>query len=281
MLAPSDDLSITMRVKSLLLLLFLPLLALSQDAGGADSIGRTLGRDGMRLINAAEFLVVRPFHWEGPDWIAAGGIAGGTGLASLEDRNLEEVFGRNQTAANDRLSDAVVVYGDGRYMFPLGAGMYLAGLFTGERWLRETGLLATGAMFFSGVFSTAVKIGIGRARPFTGLGNHWFQPFRFFNDNVHSFPSGHTVIAFSMSTVLSRRIGNLWASIALYALAASTAASRMYTSEHWFSDVVFGAASATALSNSLVSWFEGNGGQDGSALKILPYNGGISLVLVF
>ncbi len=281
MLPPSDYLTIAMRLRFLLVLLSLSVQAFSQDAGRTDSIGRTLGTDGMRLINAAEFLVVRPLHWDSPDWITAGGIAAGTGLASVEDRNLEEMFGRNQTTASDHLSDAVVVYGDGKYMFPLGVGMYLAGLFTGERWLRETGLLATGAMFFSGVFSTAVKIGIGRARPFTGLGNHWFLPFRFFNDDVHSFPSGHTVIAFSMSTVLSRRIGNLWASIALYALAASTAASRLYTSEHWFSDVVFGAASATALSNSLVSWFEGDKGEGGNSLRILPYNGGISLVLVF
>ena len=270
-----------MRLSLVLILFSLPLYALSQSADEPDSVGRTLGRDGMRLINAAEFLALRPLHWQTPDWVAAGGIVAGTGLVSVEDRNLEELVGRNQTTTNDHISNTVVIYGDGRYMFPLGAGLYLAGLFTGDRWLRETALLATGAMFFSGVFSTAVKIGIGRARPYTGLGNHWFLPFRFFNDDVHSFPSGHTVLAFSMSTVLSRRIGNLWASIALYALAASTATSRIYTSEHWLSDVVFGAASATALSNTLVSWFEGDEGKEHSSLRILPYNGGVSLVLVF
>ena len=269
------------RFPLLLLLLCISTRAISQDGSRTDSIGRTLGGDGMTLVRAAEFLALRPLHWEAPVWLTAGGIAVGTGLASTEDRNLQTLLGHNQSSANDRLADAVVVYGNGAYMFPVGAGLYLAGLFTGDRWLRETGLLATGAMFFSGVFSPAVKIGVGRARPYTGRSNYWFQPFRFFADDVHSFPSGHTVIAFSMSTVLSRRIGNIWASIVLYALAGSTAISRMYTSEHWFSDVVFGAASATAISNSLVSWYEGENHEGSGSFRILPYNGGVTLVLVF
>ncbi len=253
--------------------------ASTQEMRGQDSLGRTVAHDGMTLVNAAGFLALRPLHWEGPEWLTAGGVVAGTGLAAFGDRGVETMMERSQTRANDHIADAVVVYGDGLYMFPLGGVLYVSGLLTGDRWLRETGLLATGAMFFSGVFSTAAKITIGRARPFTQLGNHWFLPFRFFNDDVHSFPSGHTVVAFAMSTVLSRRIGNVWASIALYALAASTATSRLYTSEHWLSDVVFGAASATAISNSLVSWFEGK--EDQGAFRILPYNGGVSFVLVF
>ena len=268
------------RLSFLAALLVLALPAYPQEEKADISVGTTLGRDGMTLLNAAGFIATRPLHWEASNWLMAGGIVGGTALSSLEDRQVQEFFDRSQTSGNDRLADIVVVYGNGAYLFPLGGGLYLAGLFTHERWLRETALLATGAMFFSGVLSTATKIGIGRARPFMGFGNHWFQPFRFLDDNVHSFPSGHTVIAFAMSTVLSRRIGNIWVSIGLYALAASTAASRMYTSEHWLSDVIFGAASATALSNTLVTWYEGGNASEKSSFRILPSGNGISVVIV-
>ncbi len=268
------------RVSLLAVVLVLALPSYAQENDASTSLGATLGHDGMTLLNAAGFIAVRPLHWEGSDWLMAGGIAGGTLLSSLGDRSMQDVFDRSQTSGNDRLADIVVVYGNGAYLFPLGAGLYLTGLFTHDRWLRETALLATGAMFFSGVLSTATKIGIGRARPYTGHNNHWFQPMRFFNDDVHSFPSGHTVIAFAMSTVLSRRIDNVWASIGLYALAASTAASRMYTSEHWLSDVVFGAASATALSSTLVTWYEGGNAGEESSFRILPYGNGISVVIV-
>ncbi len=267
-----------MRLRFLLICLCIPVLARSQGEEHSPAVGDVLAGDGLTLFHAAEYLALRPLHWETRDWLIAGGVGVGTGAASLADVELRELFDRNHTLTGDDVSNVVVIYGDGRYMFTLGAGMYIAGLLSHERWLRETGLLATGAMFFSGALSTAIKIGIGRARPFTGHGNHWFQPFRFFNDDVHSFPSGHTVVAFAMSTVLSRRIGNVWASIGLYTLATATAASRIYTSEHWFSDLVFGAATSIAVSNSLVSWFEGDRGENHCSLRVYPGVGGVSLV---
>ena len=270
-----------MRIRLLVVFMCLSLHAWSQEREDSYPLGHVLGEDGTFLINAAYSIACRPLHWGGSEWLLAGEVAAGTGLASTQDVAFHRILDRNQNPTNDHLSDIVVVYGDGRYMFSLGVGMYLAGLFTGDHWIRQTGLLATGAMLFCGVFSTAVKIGVGRARPFVGLGNHWFQPFRFLNDDVHSFPSGHTVVAFAMSTVLSRRIANIWASIGLYALASATALSRTYTSEHWLSDVVFGAASATMISNSLVSWFDGAKNDDVGAFHVLPYAGGVSIVLTF
>ena len=40
------------------------------------------------------------------------------------------------------------------------------------------------------------------------------------DDDHHSFPSGHTAAAFSLSTVLAHQIGNDWATAGLYTLAA-------------------------------------------------------------
>jgi membrane-associated phospholipid phosphatase len=265
-------------LRLLCLCLFIPVCARAQSGNCEPTVGDILAKDGATLLDAAAYLAVRPLHWNGSDWLTAGGIGAGTLTTSLADIDVRGVFDRNHTATNDQISDAVVLYGDGRYMFPLGGGIYLAGLLVHDRWLRETGLLATGAMLFSGIFSTATKIAVGRARPFTGHGHFWFQPFRFFNDDVHSFPSGHTVVAFAMSTVLARRINNLWASIGLYGLATFTAASRIYTSEHWFSDLVFGAASAIVISNAFVSWFEREAAGTPCSFSILPTTNGVTFI---
>ena len=91
------------------------------------------------------------------------------------------------------------------------------------------------------------------------------------------------VPAFSISTVLSRRIGNIWATIGLYALATGTAASRTYTLHHWLSDVVYGGVLSTLISNSIVSWYErgeSNASRD-LGLNIEPTLGGIAITYSF
>ena len=111
-----------------------------------------------------------------------------------------------------------------------------------------------------------------------GRGNGTFRPFTF-KDAYFSFPSGHTVVAFSLSTVLAERIGNPWATAGLYGAATACAVSRVYRQEHWLSDIVLGAALSTAVSHSLVQWYEG--GREPSLtsrLHILPGIQGVALV---
>ena len=130
--------------------------------------------------------------------------------------------------------------------------------------------------------STVTKIVVGRARPYTGKGHMTFRPFSFPVENFASFPSGHTIVAFAFSGALAERIGNTWASVGLYGLAAACGVSRMYTDEHWVSDVVFGAVISVSVSRSLVRWFE-HGGEpsDDLGLRVVPGPGGIALVYTF
>ncbi len=75
----------------------------------------------------------------------------------------------------------------------------------------------------------------------------------FKTDNPHnSFPSGHTVVAFTTSSVLAASIKNTYASIALYSLAGLTAYQRIYSNNHWFSDTVLAAIIGTVVGNALV-----------------------------
>ncbi len=61
--------------------------------------------------------------------------------------------------------------------------------------------------------------------------------------NYHSFPSGHTAIAFAAAEQLHQEFKNRspWIGYAGYAVAAATGILRTYNNKHWASDVVAGA----------------------------------------
>ncbi|HEX9007433.1 MAG TPA: phosphatase PAP2 family protein [Bacteroidota bacterium] len=254
--------------------------AQSQDS--SRSVGATVLADGKTFLRAAGFIFSAPVRWEGHDWALAGGTVGGTVASALLDNETLRLMNRNRTYQADRVSDLVVRYGDGAYIFPVTFAAYGAGLLLHDRWLRETAFLTASAILLSGTISTVTKTLVGRARPYLDQGNHLFKPFTVSDDDYLSFPSGHAIVAFSVSGVLARRIGNPWATAGLYLLAASTGWSRIYTLHHWLSDVLFSAATSTAVSGSLVSWFEGEqAGGAASGLRVLPSGNGLVVAWIF
>ena len=101
-----------------------------------------------------------------------------------------------------------------------------------------------------------------------------------------SLPSGHTSTAFTVATVLSQRIDNTYASIALYSMASLTALQRVYVDRHWFSDTILGAALGTVVGLKVVKLHEENSSpQNGFQYSIFPQvnsgNYGIGLALQF
>ncbi|MEW6509714.1 MAG: phosphatase PAP2 family protein [Bacteroidota bacterium] len=211
----------------------------------------------------------------------AGAVGVGTGGAMFLDNDMRELMQRSQSGGADKISDISVEYGSGVNMLLLSAGGYAAGLIFEEDWLRETAMLSGSAILIAGVVSTVTKVVAGRARPYTGLGSGMWRPFSLKVD-YESFPSGHVIVAFAVSGVLAERIGNPWATVGLYGLAAATAWSRMYTDHHWFSDVILAAAISVSVSRSLVQWYEGESkGESDEGIGIVPMRGGIGLILVF
>ena len=90
----------------------------------------------------------------------------------------------------------------------------------------------------AGAVSTVTKIVVGKSPPLHGQRAHDVQAVCVPHRNYASFPSAH-IVAFHFS-VLAKRIKKTWVSIGLYGLAAGCGISRMYTNEHWISDVVLG-----------------------------------------
>lgn len=258
-------------------------------AGGADSTSAAgpsavalMESDGLKFLKGAGYLFSAPVRWNGSDWLTFGGAGFGTAAVSGLDIDGRLFMQKHQTTGNSSLATAAEQYGNGFNMIALSAGGYIAGLAFDERWVRETSFLAGSAILVAGTVSTVTKVLVGRARPYTGRGHMSFKPFSLPLVDVASFPSGHTIVAFAFSGVLAERIKNTWASIGLYGLAAACGVSRMYTDEHWVSDVVFGAFISVSVSHSLVRWFES--GEDSSShngLRIVPGAQTLTLVWTF
>jgi len=267
------------------MLLALPAMPAAADGGAGQMDSSAVGimkSDGLTFLRGAGYVLSAPVRWNSTDWMTFGAAGAGTAAAAGLDIDARLLMQRNRSPRNEDIARAAEQYGVGLNMMLLSAGGYIAGLVFDDRWIRQTSLLAGSAILIAASVSTVSKIVIGRARPYTGKGHMTFRPFSFTVEDYASFPSGHTIVAFAFSGVLAARLDNTWASIGLYALAASCGLSRMYTDEHWISDVVFGGVISVSVSRSLVRWFEsGDSPADGTGLRLVPGAGSLTLVYSF
>lgn len=146
-----------------------------------------------------------------------------------------EWFGSSGAAMIGRL------YGEPLTPILLGSYFYIHGNSTGNKVNKKLGFEIAQATFYSFTVTTLLKYLFGRERPGTAISHYEFHPLSFRNNDFLSLPSGHTTIAFAMSTVFSKNADTKFWQIASYIPALITAASRMYENRHWASDVFLGA----------------------------------------
>lgn len=134
---------------------------------------------------------------------------------------------------------------------------WLVGRLKGWRRLTEGGLRGVEGIVVASALSSILKGVCGRARPFVTPGEPWhWELFRTFSDSHYfSMPSGHTTATFGFSIAVTLA-ARPWpsairvpVSVAACASALLVAAARVYTNQHWLSDVIVAAAlgSAAAL----------------------------------
>jgi hypothetical protein len=121
---------------------------------------------------------------------------------------------------------------------------------TKQRSMADITFHAAETVVVGSVFSQVIRGPLGRARPYdTNFDDQYsFHPFQgFTNFKYRAFPSIHTASSFGVATVYvlethRRAPAATWivAPIA-YALAAGPGVSRLYTGQHWASDIVSGA----------------------------------------
>ncbi|HWV69034.1 phosphatase PAP2 family protein [Chitinophaga sp.] len=126
---------------------------------------------------------------------------------------------------------------------------------------RRAGTMMATAYLFTAAISFTLKAVIGFPRPYryfaSRLQEIYFVPGVSVLDNFRSFPSGHSVCAFTAATVLSYYAKNKYLSLIYLALAMLVGYSRMYMSQHFLEDVTAGATLGVFFSMVWLSIFRG------------------------
>ena len=137
--------------------------------------------------------------------------------------------------------------------------LYAAGLIRKDSKMQSTALLAGEAIVNAEILTTAMKDIDRRLRPGDippngDFSDSWFQDNKRYLRSNGSFPSGHTIAAFSIATVIARRYGteHRWVPYVAYGAAALVGFSRMTLSSHFPSDVFMGAALGYSISRFTV-----------------------------
>lgn len=142
-------------------------------------------------------------------------------------------------------------------------------LWLGGRALKRTplallGLRAAEAIAVASAISGIVKCIAGRERPFVTPGEPWHWNFlRGWGDaHYYSMPSGHTTatIAFAAAIAVASarwaRPSRVAMIVAAFAAVVVVGFARVYTDQHWFSDVVAGAVLGSTTGFLLARWHE-------------------------
>jgi len=146
-------------------------------------------------------------------------------------------------------------------------GLLAGGRLFGSDRVADAGLHSTEAILLSAAATSLLKGVVGRARPYvpssdpneSGPDADVFRFGRGFGRDYSSFPSGHTTVAFTAASALTRELFDSHSEARwvvgplLYGGATAVGLSRMYKNQHWASDVMAGAALGTFIGSKLVA----------------------------
>ena len=178
------------------------------------------------------------------DALLVGGAVVVIGGFLAADHDIRNLVQRHTSPSGQDVAEGFNTLGNPATLLGLNAGVIAIGVvresYGGDDRLKEAGLVSLEAEIFAVAATAALKGITGRASPDKQQGTMHFRPF----SRVGSFPSTHAAASFAVATVYSDRFEAPVKWLA-YGLAAAVGFSRVYSDEHFASDVVAG---------SLIGW---------------------------
>ena len=176
-----------------------------------------------------------PFHLRGRDarWLVPLGL-GTAGLIATDQSTGDEIAESTRQLNTSRI---VSYAGSGYGVGGVALTFYLVGRAKHDDRARETGLLGAEALIDSAIVVTALKEITQRSRPLSGKSRSDFF------DGGTSFPSGHSIEAWSLATVIANEYhGHPLVQVAAYGIAGAVSVARFTGEKHYLSDVLVGSA---------------------------------------
>ncbi|WP_158975601.1 phosphatase PAP2 family protein [Cellulophaga sp. L1A9] len=193
------------------------------------------------VFGGVGYSYTRPLHWKGKQWGTFGTVIAGTGVLYIFDKETSEFSIRQKEGIPQFIRDYGSEFGSPQYNYMFTGGLYLTGLFTKNEKLRRTGVLLIASATSAGLLQQLTKSLVGRARPVSGKTKDTFDPFNP-SRNFHSFPSGHTMLAFTNAYAIGKQFKNPWVKAGIYTVGLIPGVSRMWDGQHWLTDVALGVA---------------------------------------
>jgi membrane-associated phospholipid phosphatase len=179
-----------------------------------------------------------PLHIHGRDLKVVVPLVLATGAAIATDkRTLRDVISLDPAFNNDNTNASNVMIG-GYIAAPV--ILYGVGHFRDNEHAREAGLLGSEALLDGVIVEQGVKLVFWRERPYQDAGRgHFFQSSAGVDS---SFPSSHSVLAWSAAAVIAGEYRSPWTQVLVYTGAAGISFTRLMGQQHFPSDVLVGSA---------------------------------------
>lgn len=237
-------------------------MVVAAEQGSAQSVARMVGSD---VVYAAGDVVgtwVAPFHSTPRDWLTAAAVVAGSAAFIPWDDDVDRWFldhrDNGAWSALKELREGGAAFA-GKTITPVAAGLYVIGVATNNRGIRD-GVWGCVASYASeSVVRTQVLYRlVARPRPDSIRGAHALTPSVQGDQNKfdfpgssrwgeHSFPAGHVANIAACASFLSHRFDNPYLTIPAYALVAGVGVGRMVDRRHWLSDTMFGVVMGYAF----------------------------------
>ncbi len=192
----------------------------------------------------------------GKHWLPTAGVIGVTAVLIAADAHDTPTFRQtnNFSGFNRGFSGSITA----AEIAAVPAAFYLIGLATKDTYAQKTALLAAEAGADGMVLAVPIKALSRRLRPSdippqADFSDTFFRTHPSIVGKGSAFPSGHTVAAFSVATVVARRYRkHRWVPWVAYGMAGAIAFSRVTLQAHFPSDVFLGAALGYATARFVV-----------------------------
>ncbi|OGU59051.1 MAG: hypothetical protein A2V66_15175 [Ignavibacteria bacterium RBG_13_36_8] len=223
-------------------------------------------------------LIFSPYHWETKDLLTFGSVISISALSMNYDEDIQRKIADKNEPESDILKFGEIY---GRDITSIAASLSFGafGFVSDNQDFTQIGLEIIESYLIVNHFTMFLKNAFGRARPSLDEGSNNFYLFAGKGDQYHSLPSNHAALAFSLSSVLAAHTENYFLKTIIFTPALLTAAERISSNSHWFSDVFLGGAIGYFVADFIVNRHKQNNEED-IIFGISP-SGQIGLVYMF
>ena len=216
-------------------------------------------------------VTVSPLKWSGKQWLTAGAVVSVAAIISTQDVEIHDFFKRNTSSASEFSSKFGLEPLGGIYSLGTLGIFFIYGSVSKDLKGKQVALLGTKAYLVSGLFSQITKHIFHRQRPYQaetvpGKLNQYRIEGPFTSHlSFTSMPSGHTISAFAVATIISSAYSDYKiVPVLSYSIATLAAISRVHDNKHWASDVLIGGAVGWSIAKLIYN-------KNHWGIKIEPY----------